>query len=197
MHPKKEMLEISSVTAFNEVMSVGLYSATSFHDVISIGRKFSVTPFRDVISVGCNVSVSAFLTLISIGRNSYKPICEVSQLGRTSINLSQFRWPVLRLQQCVLAIPCDNCVHRHNMTPPHFVDRGGRIHKYFSKSIVVTIAILDALAYCVSKEQVARILLRMWMLVKCKVSHKEKLKKYKVVFYILENLRYGTSECNT
>jgi hypothetical protein len=57
------------------------------------------------------------------------------------------------------------------MTPPHFVDRGGRIHKDFSKSIVVTIAILDALACCVPKQQVARIPLRMWMFVKCNVSH--------------------------
>jgi hypothetical protein len=57
------------------------------------------------------------------------------------------------------------------MIPPLFVDHGGRIPKDFSKSIVMTISILDALTYCVPKEQVARILLRMWMLVKCNVSH--------------------------
>lgn len=63
------------------------------------------------------------------------------------------------------------------MTPPLFVDRGGRIHKDFGKSIVMTISILDALAYCVPKEQVARILLRIWMLVKYNSSYQEKFKK--------------------
>jgi hypothetical protein len=120
LHPKKETLEISSVTAFHEVMSVGLYSVTPFHEVTSAGRNFSVAAFRDVISIFCNVSVSAFLTVISIGRNSYKPICEVSRLGRTSVNSSQFRWTVLRLLQRVLAIPCDNCEHRHNNDPTTF-----------------------------------------------------------------------------
>ena len=62
------------------------------------------------------------------------------------------------------------------MTPSFFVDRGGRIHKDFAKSIVTTISILDALAYCVPKEQMARILLRTWMLVKYNSSYQEKLK---------------------
>jgi hypothetical protein len=68
------------------------------------------------------------------------------------------------------------------MTPQLFDDRGGRIHKDFSKSIVMTIPILDALAYRVPKDQVARIPLRMWLLVKCNVSHKEKLKNMKSCF---------------
>jgi hypothetical protein len=65
------------------------------------------------------------------------------------------------------------------MTPPLFVNRGGRIHTDFSKSIIMTISIVDVLAYWVPKEQVARISLGMWNLVKCNVSQKEKLKNMK------------------
>ena len=46
----------------------------------------------------------------------------------------------------------------------------------------MTISILDALAYCVTKQQVACIPLRMWMLVKLNVSYKEKLKYMKSCF---------------
>ena len=46
----------------------------------------------------------------------------------------------------------------------------------------LTISILDALAYCVPKEQVACIPLRMWMLVKYNVSYKEKQKDMKSCF---------------
>jgi len=56
----------------------------------------SVTVFRGVISVSCNGPVS----VISLDRNSYKPICEVSQLGRTSVNSSHFRWALLRSLVC-------------------------------------------------------------------------------------------------
>ena len=149
----REVMSVAlySVTEFHEVISVGLYSVTPFHEVIFVGRNFSVTAFHVVISVGCNGAVCAFLTVISIGRNSYKPICEVSQLGRTSVNSSQFRWAVLQLLQCVLANPCDNCERGNNMTPPLFVDRGGRIHKDFSKLIVMTISIFNVVAYYVPK----------------------------------------------
>jgi len=73
------------------------------------------------------------------------------------------------------------------MTPPLFVDRGGRIHEDFSKSIFMTISILDALTYCVPKEQVACIPLRMWMLVKYDVSYKERL-KYMMSCFIFWNV---------
>jgi len=46
----------------------------------------------------------------------------------------------------------------------------------------MTICILDALAYCVPKEQVACIPLRTRMLVKYNVSYKEKLKYMKSCF---------------
>ena len=55
-----------------------------------------MTVFSDVISVSCNGPVS----VISIDRNSYMNICEVSQLGRTSVNSSHFRWTLLRPLVC-------------------------------------------------------------------------------------------------